>query len=83
MATNNEVMKLIRGLSLSDRLKIVEDILKDIREEGELLEEGVQNKSEKNADPAILTLAGIFDEAEAKIFESAIEESRKIDEDEW
>ena len=83
MITSSEVIKLIKGLSLADRLKIVEEILKNIREEEFLRGKEVETKEEKNNGPAILTLAGIFDEEEAKVFESAIAESRKIDEDEW
>ena len=79
MITSNEVVKLIKGLSLADRLKIVEEILRSIREEESLRDK----KEEKGNGPAILAMAGIFDEEEAKVFESAIAESRKIDEDEW
>lgn len=83
MITSNEVINLIKGLGLADRLKIVEEILRNIREEEALREKNLKTKEEKKSGPAILTMAGIFDEAEAKIFESAIAESRKIDEDEW
>ena len=83
MTTSNEVIKLIKGLSLADRLKIVEEILKSIREEEAFRKEGLPIKEEEVNGPAILARAGIFDEAEAKVFESAIAESRKIDEDEW
>lgn len=83
MATNNEIIRLIRFLSISDRLKIVEDILKGIREESEFEKEELKLKVEEEIGPAILTMAGIFDEEEAKVFDSAISESRKIAEDGW
>lgn len=83
MATSNEVIRLIKGLSLSDRLKIVEEVLRSIREESSIREEELKTKTETNKGPGILTMAGIFDEEEVKVFESAISESRKIDADEW
>lgn len=81
MTTNNEVLRLISILSISDRLKIVEYILRGIREEREFGGEG--SKSEEEIGPAILSMAGIIDEEEANVFDSAISESRKIDEDGW
>jgi hypothetical protein len=84
MATSNDIIKLTRGLSLSERLKIVEEILRGIREEEILREKEIKSKpKEKSAASPILAMAGIFDKEEAKVFEIAIAESRKIDEDEW
>ena len=81
-STSNDIINLIKGLSLSERLKIVEEILRNIREEG--LEPKVAPSAKETHDgPAILSLAGIMDEEEAKVWDSAIAESRKIDEDEW
>ena len=81
-STSNNIINLIKGLSLSERLKIVEEILRSIREEG--LEPKVALPAkETHEGPAILSLAGIMDEEEAKVWDSAIAESRKIDEDEW
>lgn len=83
MISSNEAVKLIKNLSLVDRLIIVEEILKGIREE-EMLEENEHNsKADHNNGPAILAMAGILDDEEASVFDTAIAESRKIDEDEW
>jgi hypothetical protein len=78
MISSNEVIDLIKNLSIAERLMIVEAILRNIREEN-----AAQKESKMNEEPAILSLAGIFDEEEAQVFENAIAESRKIDEDEW
>lgn len=79
--TSNDVIRLIKGLSLPEQLKIVEEILRNIREES-LEIEAPKSSGEKN-EPAILKFSGIMDEEEAKVWDSAIVESRKIDEDEW
>ncbi len=81
-STSNDILKLVKGLSLSEQLKIVEEILRNIREENTEAEAGKPTKDTHNG-PAILSLAGIMDEEEARIWDSAIAESRKIDEDEW
>ncbi len=83
MNTNHEVINIIKRLSLNDRLMIVEEILRSIHEEEVLLKEDLKIKKAEESGPAILTMAGILGEEEAKLFESAIAESRKIDEDEW
>lgn len=83
MLESSEVIKLIKDLSLTDRLRIAEEILKSIREDQIFRKKEFDTKEEKGNSPAILALAGIFDEEEAKIFENAIAQSRKIDEDEW
>lgn len=71
--TSKEVIELATGLSLSERFKIAEGILRNIREEAIKLK-----ATEKSTTSPILAMAGIFDEEEAKVFESAIAESRKI-----
>lgn len=81
--TSNDVIKLIKGLSLPERLKIVEEILKNIREETLRAKKTVDPEKETGQGPAILKFAGIMDDDEAKVWESAVAESRKIDEDEW
>ena len=81
-STSSDILKLIKGLSLSERLKIVEEILRNIREENIGPEADKPTKDTHNG-PAILSLAGIMGEADARIWDSAIAESRKIDEDEW
>ncbi|MCO6488273.1 MAG: hypothetical protein J5I98_07650 [Phaeodactylibacter sp.] len=81
-STNKDIINLIKDLSLSERLKIVEEILRDIREVG--LEPKAANSSkDAHKGLAILNLAGIMNEEEAKMWDSAVAEARKIDEDEW
>ncbi|MCB9052734.1 MAG: hypothetical protein H6556_25130 [Lewinellaceae bacterium] len=80
--TSNDIINLIKSLSLSERLKIVEEILRNIREEG-FEPKAAPPSKETHEGPAILSLAGIMDEEEAKVWDSAVAESRKIDEDEW
>ena len=82
MVSSNEVINLIKGFSLTERLIIVEEILRNIREENSA-KKVAKNAEEVNSKPAILSLAGIFDENEALIFNAAVKESRKIDKDEW
>ena len=82
MTSSNKVIDLIKQLSLPERLLIVEEILRNIREESTMSNVPSISKDDK-PEPAILSLAGILDEEEAKIFDSAIEESRKVDADEW
>ena len=78
MVSANELINLINEFSLTDRLKIVEEVLRSIREEKtEMIER------EEKTEPRILELAGIFDESEAAEFKTAVEESRKIDKNEW
>lgn len=74
--TSNEVISLIKDLSLTQRLKIAEEILRSIREE--ILEGEVLNPARKGNTQDILKFAGIMDEEEAKVWESAVAESRKI-----
>lgn len=70
--TSSEVIRLIKDLSLPQRLKIAEDILRNIREES------MEKSSTEENKPAILKFAGIIDEEEAKVWQSAVAESRKI-----
>lgn len=70
--TSNDLISLINGLSLPERLKIAEDILRNIREES------MEKVAGKEHQPAILKFAGIMEEEEAKVWESAVAESRKI-----
>lgn len=82
MMSSNEVIRLISRFSLIERLMIVEEILRTIRKEN-MEQKGLKNSESENAGPAILGLAGVIDEEEAKVLTSAVEESRKIDQDEW
>lgn len=82
MVSSNEVISLIKSFSLSERLLIVEEILRNIREEN------VKNKElpktiEENEVSPILSFVGILDDKEANLMENAIDESRKIDSHEW
>ena len=82
MISSKEVITLIRGFSITEQLKIVEEILKNIREE-DVVQKTPEDSKEENSGPAILSLAGIIGEEEAGVMNSAVEESRKIDRDEW
>jgi hypothetical protein len=80
--TGSEIINLIKGFSLSEKLRLVEEILRNIREENISIREQIETKEKKDK-PAILSFAGILNEEEATVFDSAVEESRKIDENEW
>ena len=82
MVSSNEVINLIKNFSLTERLIIVEETLRNIREENSA-KKVIKNAEEVKPKPAILSLAGIFDKNEARIFSGAVKESRKIDKDEW
>jgi hypothetical protein len=77
MVTHSEIINLVKGLSLSERLALVETILKDIREDKELLAE-TQSPQGVSSEPGIMSLAGIMTEEEAEVFYGALKESRKI-----
>ena len=64
---------MIEGFSLAERLRIVEEVLKNIRE-GKLDVTPVEV-----AKPSLLSLAGIMDDEEAKVWYEAVEDSRKVD----
>lgn len=74
MISSQEVIKLIEGFSLAERLRIVEEVLKNIREEK------LDVTPSEAAKPSLLSLAGIMDDEEAKVWYEAIEDSRKVDE---
>ncbi len=82
MISSNDVIKLIKSFSITERLMIVEEILRAIREEN-AVQKVTEGAEEKNSEQTILSLAGVIDEEEAKVLTSAVEESRKIDRDEW
>ncbi len=79
MVSTNELITLINKFSLTERLKIVEEVLRGIREEKVV----IPKNSEENKYPKILELAGIMNEEDASEYEKAVVESRKIDKDEW
>lgn len=70
---SKELIELVNQQAVEERLKIVEAVLKNIREE----------KKEATNPQNILAFAGIFKEEEALLFEEAVTESRKIDANEW
>ncbi|WNJ16901.1 hypothetical protein [Pontibacter sp. G13] len=78
MGSTNEIIKMINELSFGERLKIVEEILRGIRENN-----AFPPKEPFSKEPAILKLAGIFSVKEAAEFRQAIPETRKIDPNEW
>ena len=77
MVTSYDVLKLMKELSLTERLLIVEETLRNIREESS------RKKVSTEEEPTILKLAGIIDQDEASVFKNAIEESRKVDINGW
>ena len=81
MKSTREVLELIQAFSLSERLMIVEEILRSLRQEASMAEEKIA--AGKDDGPAILALAGTIDDQEAAVFEEAVRESRKVDRDEW
>ncbi len=82
MISSNEVINIIKSFSLTERLMIVEEILRNIREEN-VKQKSTDHPKKENSKLGILNLAGIINEEEAKVFDCAVEESRKIDRDEW
>lgn len=62
---SKELIDLVNKQELTERLKIIEAVLKNIREE-----------KSPNA-LSIMDFAGIFEEDEAQLFEEAVEESRR------
>lgn len=82
MISSSEIIDLIKRFSLSERLLIAEEIIKDIREENKVRE--IEEQSEDISEgPAILEFAGIMNEEEAQIFTDAVAASRKVDVNEW
>lgn len=80
MVSTNEIVNAINSFSLSERIKIIEAVLRNIREEK------IEVKTEKEVlknDSPIGKFVGILNEEEATIFEQAVQESRKIDKSEW
>lgn len=78
MVSTNELISLINEFSLTERLKIVEEVLRVIREEKTYIDD-----DKEPTKPKILELAGLFDESVADEFKVAVDESRKVDRDEW
>ena len=81
MLSSKQIIALIKGFPISERLQIVEAILKDIRQESVASEQ--TKASKENSGPSILQFAGILDEEEARDFKEAVKDCRKIDIEEW
>jgi hypothetical protein len=81
MVSTNELITLINKFSLTERLKIVEEVLRGIREDRTVGSD--DEEKETNKSPKILELAGVMTDEEASVFNEAIEDSRKIDKDKW
>jgi len=81
MVSTNELIMLINKFSLKERLEIVEEVLRGIREEEVVAPNSSENES--SGAPKILELAGVMNKEEASVFYEAVEESRKIDSDGW
>lgn len=83
MHTSGDIINMINGFPVPERLLIIEQALKKIREE-EVAGKAKEDSDEGvNYEHPILSLAGILSEEEANEMRIAIEESRKIDKDEW
>ena len=81
MVSTNELIVLINKVSLTERIKIVEEVLRGIREEKGVFSS--EKDIDSNETPKILELAGKITEEEAAQYIEAVEESRKIDKNEW
>ncbi len=81
MLSTNELVMLINKFSLTERLKIVEEVLRGIREEDIVIQDDKSGDSDEL--PKILELAGVMTEEEAAEYKEAVKESRKVDKDEW
>ena len=75
----HELISLINNFSLAEKLLIIEEVLKGIREE----ESTPLKEAEEAEKPRILEMAGIINDEEAEQMKTAVEESRKIDVNEW
>ena len=81
MVSSNEIIDLIRKLSPLERLRLVEEILRGIREEAK--KELHPSATKEQRPTGLMRFAGIFDDKEARIWKQAVEESRQIDENGW
>lgn len=77
MISSHEVIQLIEGFSLRERLIIIERVIKNIREDKSI------ELPKSEPEPSLLSLAGIMDDEEAKVWYGAVEDARKIDHHEW
>lgn len=73
--TINEYIKIANSFSLSDKLRIIEELSKKIR-----LSKEEKSKEEKKK---LSDFFGTWTENEATEFEKSLEDCNKIDKDEW
>jgi hypothetical protein len=69
-----DILDIVNRFSIADRLRLVEEILRIIREE---------KVNEDHSGNDLLEFAGIINDDEAQEMKSAISESREIDIDGW
>lgn len=69
-----DILDIVNRFSIADRLRLVEEILRTIREE---------EVKEKHSGNELLEFAGIINDEEAAEMKSAVSESREIDLDGW
>lgn len=69
-----DILDIVNRFSIADRLRLVEEILRTIREE---------EVEEKHSGNELLEFAGIINDEEAAEMKSAVLESREIDLDGW
>ncbi len=69
-----DILDIVNRFSVADRLRLVEEILRTIREE---------EVEEKHSGNELLEFAGIINDEEAAEMKFAVSESREIDLDGW
>ena len=72
-----DILKMVNEYPVSDRLILIEEILKSIRKESDQVEET------KTPESDLSEFIGIIDDEEAASMKLAVEDSRKIDLDGW
>ena len=78
-----DVLNVVNGYPIAERILLVEAILKKIREERALLySENIPHRESCSGSDLVI-FAGILTDREASEMEDAILEARKIDAHEW
>ncbi|MEN0006721.1 MAG: hypothetical protein AAF798_21385 [Bacteroidota bacterium] len=72
----SDILEIVNGYPISDRILLVEAILKKIREEEQLLSAAKTTEQDYSGE-SILEFAGILDKESAKEMKAAVEESRR------
>lgn len=78
--TVSEVLSVIDKYSLSEKFLVVEQTMRKIKEQSNVLE--AKNKDEV-PENRFSKFVGVLTDDEADAFEEALAECRKIDSDEW